>query len=338
MIPFKKSDKSEVVPPHIMKEIYEKIKTPIKHGAVMKWDTHHTDSPSIFFYEGSWYLAYVAISKNIDVSGYETHIAKSLDLYNWETIGTIFSRNDKNHWDSKQCAGYVAFPDIIFGGSNTIHPINGSYYMSYLAGNSDGYEPDPLFMGLAKTPDPTCAEKYVRFPEPILRPDDKDARENETKTLYKSYIFEDIDGLTGYPYVNAFNAKAENATERIFLAVSSDGEHWERYGDKPIIDDVSDDPTGCISGDPQIVKIGDVYVMFYFRYHGGKPAYNTFACSYDLVHWTRWEGEPLVYSTEEWENIHAHKSWVVCHEGTVYHFYCAVNDKNERFIALATSK
>ncbi len=61
------------------------------------------------------------------------------------------------------------------------------------------------------------------------------------------------------------------------------------------------------------------------------------ARSKDLVHFTVWEREPLVKSEFEWENRHAHKSWFLRHENRNYHFYCAVNDKNERFIALATS-
>ncbi len=86
------------------------------------------------------------------------------------------------------------------------------------------------------------------------------------------------------------------------------------------------------------MKIDDIYVMFYFVCEEGKGAYNTFACSYDLVEWTKWTGTPLVQSEHEWENIYAHKPWVLKDKEVVYHFYCAVNKKGERFIALATSK
>ena len=41
---------------------------------------------------------------------------------------------------------------------------------------------------------------------------------------------------------------------------------------------------------------------------------------------------------EDWENIHAHKTWFIRHNGVNYHYYCAVNSENERFIALATSE
>ena len=78
--------------------------------------------------------------------------------------------------------------------------------------------------------------------------------------------------------------------------------------------------------------------MLFFRCRDGEPAFNTFACSRDLVNWTHWNGEPLIKSEYEWENIHALKTWFVRSNEKNYHFYCAVNDKNERFIALATSE
>lgn len=321
-----------------MQRIYARIKTPVKHGAVMKWEQDFTDSPTVFKKGGVFYMYFIAISKDCSISGYETHLAKSDDLFHWTYLGPVFRRNDLNHWDSKQCAGYLAFSDISFDGEGELHQINGSYYISYLAGNSDGYEPDPLYMGLAKSTDPTDPNGFTRFPNPILKPEDHDSRPCETKTLYKSQLFEDILGVTGYRYVNVFNAKAEDHTERIFLAVSNDAEHWERYGEHAIIDLVSDDPAGRITGDPQIIAMDDIYVMLFFHYRDGSGAYETFACSRDLIHWTVWDGEPLIAPVERWENVHAHKPWFIRHNGKNYHFYCAVNDQNERFIALATSE
>lgn len=314
------------------------VKTPKKHGAIIKSEKYFTDSPTVFFRDGVFYMYFVAIEKDCRVSGYETHLARSNDLLHWDYVGPIFKRNALDQWDSRQCAGYAAFPDIRFGGTNELQKVNGSYYISYLAGNSDGYEPDPLYMGLAKTANPTDPDSFLRLDAPILRPDDRDSRPFETKTLYKSFLFEDAASLTGYPYVNAYNAKAQDGRERIYLAVSEDGEHWERYGREPVVDLCSDDPDERISGDPQIVKLGDIYVMFFFRFHRGKPAFNTFAASRDLRHFTVWQGKPLVESEFDYEDCHAHKTWFLHHGGINYHFYCAVNSKNERFIALATSE
>lgn len=332
MVPFKNHNLKPVTEEEML-QILDEIKTSYKYGPVMKLGDYWTDSPSVFFYNGRWYMYFIAISKDTKTSGYETHLAVSDDLLNWKKIDTIFKRNDKNHWDSKQCAGYVAFMDINWGGSNEIQKVNGKYYITYLGGNSDGYEPDPLFMGQAYSDTPTS--EFTRFENPILRPDDKDARAKEQKTLYRSFLFEDKNKITGHKYVNIYNGKAEDG-ERIFAAVSNDGENWERYGDGPIIDDIKEHEGHRISGDAQIVKIGDIYVMFYFKLTN--HAFESFACSRDLVNWTRWEGKPIIESSEDWDNVAAHKPWVIKHNGVVYHFYCACNDKGERFIALATSK
>ena len=84
-----------------------------------------------------------------------------------------------------------------------------------------------------------------------------------------------------------YNGKQQGPwVERIGMAVSHDMVHWTRYGEGPVIDNGKG-----ISGDPQIVRMGDLWVMFYFG-AGWKPgAFDTFACSYDLVHWTKWTGE-----------------------------------------------
>lgn len=318
-----------------MVEIYETVKTPHKVGAVIKQEGYLTDSPSVFRWGGKWYMYYIMIENDIQNSGYETHLASSDNLVDWHYEGKVFERTDEERWDSKQIAGYTAYLDQNFGGTNELMPIDGKYYISYLGGNLNGYESDPLSMGQAYSDSPI--HPFTKFEKPILSPFDADAREFETVTLYKSNMFVDETMTLGHRYVNAYNAKATDGKERIYLAVSDDGEHWVRYLDKPILDETNTIENLLISGDPQIVKIEDIYVMFFFRYVG-EEGYNTFACSYNLVDWTVWDGKPLVKGEYEWENVVAHKSWVIKHQDTVYHYYCAVNDKDERFIALATSK
>ena len=329
---------SKLVSAEEMEKIYEKIKSPKKLGAVMKWENDFTDSPTVFKHGDKYYMMFIAISKDCNISGYETHIACSDNLVDWEYLGIIMKRNNDNHWDSKQCAGYTAFYNIDFEKECELQKVNDKYYISYLAGNSDGYEPDPLYMGLAYTDDILDFDSIKRFPEPILSPFDKDIRQFEEKTLYKSCLFKDPLKTTGFPYVNVYNAKDNIAKERIFLAVSNDGENWERYGDKMIVDLSLDDHDVKISGDPQIILIDDIYVMFFFTFTEGKSAYNTFACSRDLKNWTIWKGKPLIESEYEWENVHAHKTWFVRKNGVNYHFYCAINKDNERYIALAVSE
>ena len=131
----------------------------------------------------------------------------------------------------------------------------------------------------------------------------------------------------------ANNLKAE----RIGIALSNDLKKWKRYPDNPIF---ANEISGIITGDAQITKMDDLYVMFYFMaYDPSRPynAFNTFAVSRDLIHWQRWEGEDLIWPTKPYDEMFAHKSYVLKHNGVVYHFYCAVNNDGQRGIALATS-
>lgn len=319
-----------------MQEIYKQIKTPYKYGPVIKNTEYLTDSPTVFRYKDKWYMYYIMIHRDVNKSGYETHFSSSDNLVDWHYESKIFERSGNDRWDSRQVAGYAAFVDNTFGGTNEIQKANNKYYMAYLGGRLDGYETDPLSVGLAYSDSPIG--KFTRFEKPILSPFDSDAREFETLTLYKSNMFIDEAMKTGHRYVNAYNAKPLDNKERIYLAVSDDGENWKRYLDRPIIDETKSIKGLTISGDPQIVKIGDTYVMFFFRRVENCGAYNTFACSDNLVDWTIWNGEPLIKPEYEWENRYAHKSWVLKHKGIVYHYYCAVNSKRETFIALATSE
>ncbi len=335
MVPFR-NEIYKTISPAIMEEIYEKIKTPYKYGHVLKFYDEFCDSPSVFKYKGKWYMSFIKIFKDVNKSGYDSHLAESDDLLYFKYLFKTMARNNTDKWDSKQIALYAAFVDNDLFGSYKINKVNGYYHFAYLGGNLDGYETNPLMIGQCKTTDILNPYKYTRLGSPRLKPSDNDARIGEKSTLYKSNMFIDSAKTTGYPYVCAYNAASEDThKESIFLAVSENGEEWMRYGDRPIITDDTPDGSTVIIADPQILKFGEIYIMLYYVSRG--KTFNTFACSYDLVNWTKWHGAPLIESSEEWENIHAHKPCMVYDGKTLYHFYCAVNNKNERFIAVATN-
>lgn len=315
-----------------MQAIYEQVKTPYKYGAVFKREGYYYDSPVVFKRGDRYFSSCVEIDAAC-ATGYRTKLFSSKNLLDWEEVGYILTEN--NGWDSAQTGGYAQFIDNEFGGSNEIKKVGGKYLFAYLGGAHKGYETDPLWMGLAVCDEMERLDSYRKFPEPILTTLDGDCRLGESATLYKADMFEDDAKTLGYPYVMAYNAKGPTGRESIFLAVSKDGYAWERYGEKAVIAVEDCSPETVINGDPQIVRLDGLYVMFYFMYDG-KKAWNTFAASEDLLHWTKWEGEPLVQSEHAWENVFAHKQWILKEGDEVYHFYCAVNDKNERFVALAT--
>lgn len=315
-----------------MEAVYAAAATPHKFGVVIEGESGNAvDCPCVFRgpSDDAWYMVYACMNK----VGYETHLARSDDLLHWTPLGTILPFR-KHGWDAWQACGGLALIDHRWDGAHRPGAHDGKYWMSYIGGALQGYEPDPLAIGMAWSTTPDQPVEWTRVGDrPVLGPDDPDVRPFEAKTLYKSQIIRDDARSLGSPFVMFYNGKQQGPRgwERIGMAVSEDLIRWRRLGDGPVIDH----QTG-IAGDPQIVRMGDLWVMFYFG-HVWKPrAFDTFACSRDLLHWTTWDGPHLVEPSEAWDSTFAHKPWLLRHNGVVYHFYCAVAGKR-RAIALATS-
>ena len=318
-----------------MQRVFEQVKTPFKHGVVIKGEGgRYVDCPAVFRHEGRWLMMFIAF----DGKGYETRLAESDDLLRWKTLGAILTRG-QSVWDAEQSAGGPALVDYRWDGNWELGKHLGRYWLSYLGGRLPGYETPPLSIGLAWTTNLSPVREWTRLPEnPVLQPGDAGARAFERDTLFKSHILHDPGETIGWPFVMFYNARQKGpAIERIGMAVSRDLKTWHRFGDGPVIDDSSGGTRHGISGDPQIVRIGELWVMFYFGAFWRPGAFDTLACSWDLVHWTRWTGPDLIQPSEPWDKQYAHKPWVIRHDGVVYHFYCAVGDQG-RVIAVATSR
>lgn len=323
----------------VMQRTYESVRTPYKYGLVLvpPDPSKKMDCPSVFREDGRWYMAYIIY----DGRGYETWLAQSEDLLHWKNMGRIMSFSDTADWDHNQKAGYIALQDHQWGGSYAWQKYDGKYWMSYFGGRKTGYEAGLLSIGIAWTDKkPFEVHEWQRLGKPVLMSTDSDVRWWENSTMYKSSVIRDKTKRTGYPFVMYYNARGDSlnpgrGAERIGMAVSDDMVHWKRFGKDPVINHHKG-----ISGDAYLQKDGDLWIMFYFGafWKGKSPAaFNRFACSYDLVHWTDWQGEDLIAPSEPYDETFAHKSFVVKHNGVVYHFYCAVNKKEDRGIAVATS-
>ncbi len=326
-----------------MQGIYEEIKTPYKYGLV-KLPTDSSkkiDCPTVFKKGKKWFMTYLIF----DGSGYETWLASSNNLLDWKTEGKLMSSGPEGKWDDFQKAGYNSLQNIKWGGNYKLAKYKGKYWMSYFGGNSRGYEPEPLSIGMAyTTQDASVPHEWQRLDKPVLSSKDEDVCwwENRNK-LFKSSVIEDKKRHTGHRFVMYYNAVGDSLEnnkktrwyERIGMAVSDDMVNWKRYLTDPVVHH----PVG-ITGDAVIQKIGDNYVMFYFGafWKDRQGAFNRFAVSKDLINWTDWQGDNLIESSEPYDELYAHKSFVVKHKGVVYHFYCAVNKADQRGIAVATSK
>ena len=342
-----------------MQRIYQEVCTPFKYGMVVApTDNYHKiDCPTVFRKGDKWLMTYVVYNgkDGTDGRGYETWLASSDDLLHWKTDGRILSYKDDG-WDMNQRGGFPALIDWTWGGSYTIGTFKGKHWMTYIGGHGTGYEAvrEPLNIGMAWTKgDITQAHEWQSSDKPLLSINDKDAQWWEKLVQYKSTIYEvnnekgkvnnllppELRNCHFVMFYNAGGLNPENKlkAERIGIALSNDLRKWKRYEGNPVF---ANEVGGIITGDAQIAKMGDLYVMFYFKAYDPSRkynAFNTFAVSRDLIHWQPWDGEDLIWPTKPYDEMFAHKSYVVKHNGIVYHFYCAVNNDQQRGIAVATS-
>lgn len=341
---------------NVMQKIYDEVKTPYKYGMVVapKDNYHQIDCPMVYREGGKWYMTYVVYNgkDGTDGRGYETWLATSDDLLQWKTLGRLLCYADKG-WDMNQRAGYPALIDWTWNGSYEMAKYKGRHWMSYFGGEGTGYEAirKPLNMGMAFTKgDITQAHPWETSPSPVLSITDKSAQWWEKLTHYKSTVYWDKNKTLGKPFVMFYNAGGINPAnqlkaERIGIALSGNMTSWRRLPLRTAKRKTGNpvffhEAPGIITGDAQIVKFPHYYVMFYFSAYNPERkynAYNTFAVSRDLVNWQDWEGADLVYPSKPYDDMFAHKSYVLKHQGVVYHFYCAVNHAGQRGIAVATS-
>ena len=320
----------------VLEAVFEEAKTPYKYGVVLKGEADElVDCPSVFRYGNKWYMVYIGIRNKV---GYETYLAESDDLLHWKRLGKILEFASDG-WDQWQAAGTPSLQKFIWGGDLELERYQQNYWMTYIGGAFQGYETDPLSIGVARTCQPDEPIEWGRIDvNPVLTPNQSDVRFFEETTLYRSNVIWDKNETLGYPFVMYYNGKdaAGKGHERIGMAVSRDMVKWERLGEQHVISNLGEAPWS-ISGDPQIVKMGDLWVMFYFGAFWKPGAFDTFACSWDMVNWTKWQGPHLVEPSETYDEQFAHKPWIIKHDGIVYHYYCAVGGEG-RVIALATSE
>ncbi|MGN1263977.1 MAG: hypothetical protein ACI4TW_08060 [Prevotella sp.] len=340
------------IPDGVMRQIYDEVKTPYKQGIVMKahGNGKMVDCPSVFRVGSQWCMTYVMY----DGRGYETWIAKSDDLIHWKTEGRLTQLpQGGNAWDKEQRGCFPALQDMEWGGSYELKKHQNRYWMSYIGSATSGYEGLPISIGLASTKKrPDKVHLWQTGKQPVMRYDDKDIKPWESRSPYKSIVYENDNGglkignETTPQFFMFYNAAQKvggrDVREKIGIAYSDDLQRWMRYDGNPVF---QHDTRNTITGDAQITRmtVGNetFYVMFFYTAHCPLytySSYNSFAVSRDLIHWTEWRGEPLVFPTENYESRYAHKSFVMKHNGMVYHYYCAVTKDGQRTIALATSK
>ena len=329
-----RAEPAHAVPQSEMQRVYDEVKTPYKYGIILRpGEKESVDCPNVFRYGDKWYMVYVAIKDKV---GYETLLAESDDLLNWKPLGKVLPFAAAG-WDQWQADGSIALVDPAWGGSARVAAVTtASTGCRYFGGAKQGYETDPLAIGMAWT---TAPDKPVAVDTPGQK-SRAHARAARRPAVRAGHALQEprAVGQIGVARLSVRDVLQRQAAR----AVDRADRHGRvgRHGPLVALRRGAGDrqrPGHLGRSANRVRHAGDLWVMFYFG-AGWKPrAFDTFACSRDLVHWTKWTGPDLIAPSEPWDKTFAHKPWVLKHDGVVYHFYCAVGNEG-RVIALATSK
>lgn len=304
--------------------------TPYKYGKPVlapssdrgSFDSLAVDCPTLFRHKGSFYMMYVGF----DGIGYQTGLARSADLLNWEKLGCILKRGGDRGWDKVGQAGtWILRGSDLYGSPEPIKT-DGKYWMFYHSYPDAGYESGPAKIGLAFTEDESLMNWQFAGP-PVFSyggPGDWDGG-----GLYKCCVIV-LDG-TYYMYYNAKNLADGMWKEQIGLATSRDMLHWTRHPENPLIRVTPGAWDSFFASDPHVEYDSrrGKWVLFYYGFNGS-AAMDGVAVSEDMVRFEKYP-EPVIRTGAEGEidSRYAHKPSVIVHGEKLYHFYCACRPYRE---------
>jgi predicted GH43/DUF377 family glycosyl hydrolase len=321
------------------------------------FDERSVDDPIVFRANGKFHMLYIGF----DGIGYQTGLATSSDLLHWTRTALVGPRDPNSKYTKYNLALSSILRDKNLHGTGEALKVNGQYLGAWNAYPSAGYEEGAAVIGLATSPDLL----HWTLTDPILSP--ADGAPWEHGGLYRPDLL--LDNGTYYLYYNAKTdtlPKSEGGGwhEQTGVATSTDLKHWTRSplnpllrngahgsatypASNPLHDQTPPTPDARDSrfaSNPYVVKNGAQYAMFYFGFGYQRPgrACEMLALGSDALHFTK-VPEILIDTGAPGtiDETFAHKPSVIYHQGSLYHFYCAVSGKypNEvRGIAVARSK
>lgn len=305
-----------------MKTLLESIQTPHKTNnyAILPsykkdtFDSHTVDCPFIFWHEGQYYMTYVGW----DSFGYQTGLASSNDLIQWQKKGMLIGRGLRGSATEYNTALTCILRDNELYSQGKLKKVKGRYVGTYHTYPQPGLERGPGRIGLCFSDDLWHWETAT----PVLLPEE--GTDWEAGGLYKSWILEH-NGVF-YLFYNAKNQTHGHWTEQTGMATSADLVEWKRYDGNPVIQNgrpgALDDR---FASDPCVLFHEGVWVLFYFGLCSDGHARDLAAVSTDLRHWEK-IGPTLVDVgiPGSMDEIYAHKPAIIARNGVLYHFYCGV--------------
>lgn len=288
------------------------------------FDRGAVECPMVIRWQGRWLMFYSGIRWEDGLADSNIGVAVSDDLIHWKDRRQVLPRGEPGAFDH----GGVSGPFVWAEGDEL--------RMIYVGFPRLGYETKPGRHGLATSRD-GFTWRRADF-NPIHGPGPAGSWNDEI--VYKVFVMRHDDRY--WMFYNAYGSEAR--CEQIGLATSTDLRDWRQHPDNPLLraGDPEKDRDHVIIGDPWIMRHGDVWEMFYFAFDG-VHAREHLATSTDLV---RWEKSPLnpimdVGAEGTYDDKYCHKPCIILHEGVYYHFYTAVQAREEghyRAIGLATSQ
>ena len=321
------------------------------------FDGQSVDDPIVFYANGAFHMLYLGF----DGTGYQTGLATSTDLLHWTRTALVGPRDPTSKYTKYNLALSSILRDKNLRGKGEAIKIGGRYLAAWHAYPGAGYEEGAALIGLARSEDLL----HWHLTDPILTP--QDGAPWEHGGLYRLDLM--LDRGTFYLYSNAKTDPLPKSDgggwhEQTGVATSTDLKTWTRFRNNPILRNgprgsdtyptqnpihATNPPTpdardSRFASNPFVVQNGANFGMFYFGFNYQRPgrACEMLALGSDLFTFIK-VPEVLIDTGAPGsiDETFAHKPSVITHEGTLYHFYCAVSGKwpNEtRGIAVARSK
>ena len=304
------------------------------------FDSEAVDCPQVLRFDDGWHMVYTGWNGR----RYAIGLAVSDDLIHWTRLGALLHAGEPGEWDYGSAGGGWLHMADSHHPRGTVSPADsappGRWHLFYCGFPEVGYEVGPGKTGLATGEDLFALGKHPE--SPLMTPEPGDTW--ESGGLYKSAVYE-RDGS----FWMLYNAKTrgEPWIEQIGLARSADLVHWRKHEGNPILTVGPEGAWDCrFASDPMLLQIDGVWHMFYYGFDGAH-AQDGVAISVggSWTDWRKHEGNPILrYGPPgSYDEVHAHKPFVLEHAGVFYHFYCccgatAGGEGRERAIALATSQ
>jgi predicted GH43/DUF377 family glycosyl hydrolase len=300
------------------------LRTPYKYNKLVlagskiaeSFDAKAVDCPFVFSHQGRFYLTYVGF----DGTGYQTGIAVSDDLVNWERQGVILARDPNDPVTRYNVAAASILRENELYSQGRLLKVDGRYVCAWHAYPNAGYEQGAAVIGLAFSTDLKTWHREA----PILRPED--GAEWERGGLYKPYLVK--HGDTFYMYYNAKNAE-KRWHEQTGVATSRDLKTWTRHPGNPLLrNGPPGSPDARFASDPFVVTHRGQWAMYYFGLADNGKARDLVAVGRDPLNFSKvYEVLIDVGPSGSIDDAYAHKPALVSHKGDLYHFYCAVGGR-----------